>query len=224
MRHWGIILLSLNLLMTAYPLQAEEQGPLLGRIVDSVSQRLDYGLEAMVEAEEWFSDQRPTFQQYQLMPQLVWHYSPRYDFTIGYERDEIYSVDAEGNRTINRVNMAMLAATVKFPLRDWNISSKQLFEAGSSDEEDEIYMFRHLVRVDYTRPFLPFHITPFVSNEYFLDLAKGDITENRFTLGLGYAVNKAVNVELYGMRDDTWMPDGNSIVSPVVGLNVKVSF
>ncbi|PAW78575.1 MAG: hypothetical protein B9S32_06535 [Verrucomicrobia bacterium Tous-C9LFEB] len=202
----------------------ETQGPLMGRIVDSVSQRLDYGLEVMVESEQWFQDTKPTFLHYEIMPQLIWHYSPRYDFAIGYERDETYGVDEMGNDTIDRANQGWASMTVKIPLKDWYFSSRQQFQGGIGDSEGEIYTFRHLVRAEYRKPFLPLKITPFVSNEYFLNLREGDIAENRFTVGLLYPFNKAVSVELFGMRDDTWMPDGNSMVSPVVGMNVKVSF
>lgn len=206
-------------------LRAEEkQGPLMGRIVDSVSQRLDYGLEAMIESEQWFQDTRPEFLHYEIMPQLIWHYSPRYDFAIGYERDETYGIDEMGNDTIDRANQGWASMTVKVPLKDWYVTSRQQFQGGVGDSAGEIYTFRHLVRAEYRRPFLPLNITPFVSNEYFLDLRRGDITENRFTVGLSYPFNKAVSVELFGMRDDTWMPDGNSMVSPVAGLSVKVAF
>lgn len=203
--------------------RAEEQGPLIGRIVDSVSQRLDYGLEAMVESEQWFSDGKPTFEHYELMPQLIWHYSPRYDFTIGFERDETYSVDDMGDRSIVRDNLGWTAVTVKVPLKEWFVSSRQEFEAGTSDTGD-VYIWRQLVRVEYQKQFLPFKLMPFVENEYFLDLQKVEMMENRFVVGLSYPVNKVVNVELFGMRDDQWQPDGNSVVSPVVGLNVKVAF
>lgn len=204
-------------------LRAEEQGPLMGRIINSVSQRLDYGLEAAVESEEWFTDDRPTFLHYELMPQLIWHYSPRYDFAIGYERDETYQEADDGSTSIDRANQGWTAMTIKLPLQDWYFSSRQMFEAGTSDTGD-IYLFRHTVRVEYRREFLPLRITPFVTNEYFLNLSKGEIEENRLTAGLNYPFNKAVSVELFGMRDDQWMPDGNSMVSPVVGLNVKVAF
>lgn len=212
-------------LYSLHPLRADEtQGPLKGRIVDSVSQRLDYGLEVAVESEQWFQDTKPNFLHYEIMPQLIWHYSPRYDFAIGYERDETYGVDEMGNDTIDRANQGWASMTVKVPLKDWYFSSRQQFQGGMDDVEGEIYTFRHMVRAEYRKPFLPLKITPFVSNEYFLDLRRGNITENRFTVGLNYPFNKVVSVELFGMRDDTWMPDGNSMVSPVVGMNVKVAF
>lgn len=204
-----------------------DQGPFQSWLTVSYSQRLDYSLEFMMEGESRFQGEDPEWNRLELMPQLIWHYSPRYDFGIGYENnrtefmDDMESVGNEG----------FLFVTVKLPVREWTFSSRQRFQAGveeMEDMEETTAMFRHLVRVQYDNGHMPLKLVPYLENEWFFNLMDGYLSQNRVRAGLGYPVNSHVMVDVYGMRLDEWkemegMPDPH-VWLPVFGVSLNLEF
>lgn len=222
-KHHGIRLALVLLCFAVLPLRAEDDG-LQVWTMQSVSQRLDYGLEAMIEAEQHYATENDqTFLGSEITPQMVWHYSPRYDLGIGYERMDEW--DMHGMHSSS--DEGLVFATVLLPLRDWKFSSRQRFQFGV--EEDEMGMeettgtFRHRFQVVYEGERLPFHLMPFVANEWYFDLLDGEFTENRFWGGLRYRINKSAEAEVFGMRvDDFTHP--HDLTTPVVGVSLSLKF
>ncbi|MDX6767404.1 MAG: DUF2490 domain-containing protein [Candidatus Methylacidiphilales bacterium] len=208
------------LFVAILPLHAEDDG-LQVWTMQTVSQRMDYGLEALLESEQHVAvddGHHQVFRSNELTPQLVWHYSPRYDFGLGYERMDEWDMD--GMHTSS--DEGLIFGTILLPLRDWKFSSRQRFQFGA-EEAEATGNFRHRIQVAYEGERLPFKIMPFIANEWYFDLLAGDVTENRFWGGLRYRVNRAVEVELFGMRvDDFTLP--HEEVIPVAGVSLNLKF
>lgn len=183
------------------------------------TQNFDYGLTFDLETENRLSTEGSLYRRNEVTPSLRWRYSPRYDFGLGYENSE--SWDALDASTSG--HEGFLYATVKLPLREWNITSRQRFQGGVNREETS-NVFRHRLRLDYNNPRLPFRLQPFLANEWFLDLREFSLAENRFMVGLAYPLNRAAQLELYGMRQDQWTVGGELATTPVVGLNLSLNF
>lgn len=203
---------------TAGPLRAEDDG-LQVWTMESVSQRLDYGLEAILEAEQRYATEHAqSFSRNEITPQLVWHYSPRYDFGVGYERMDEWDMD--GVHT--SADEGLIFGTVLWSLKDWKLSSRQRFQLGV-EEGETTGVFRHRLQVVYEGERLPFRVMPFLANEWYYDLMDGTFTENRLWGGLRYRINRATEVEVFGMRvDDFTHP--HELTIPVVGLALNLKF
>jgi hypothetical protein len=195
--------------------------PFQSWLTASWSQRYDYGLEGTVEVEQRFASGPNVYQRYEITPQLIWHFSPRYDFSVGYEEnrewDEAHH-DQGGHE-------AFASTTIKLPLKQWLFTSRQRVQGGFMDGGESSLVFRQQTRLSYEIPRLPFRLKPFVQDEWFFDLINGGgLQENRAMIGLRYTFNKAWGAELYGMRLDQWTPSGQRTTTPVLGLNLNASF
>ena len=177
---------------------------------------MDYGLEAAVEAENRFSAQGRLYRHYEVTPELIWHYSPRYDFSLGYEESGTYH-----HEDLEQGHQGYLTTTLKLDVKEWRFGSRQRLQAGT-DNGATVWIFRQKNRVAYAGVFLPFDLVPFLADEWFCDLQGGGITENRVQLGLSRALNEKSKIELYGMWVDQWMPHHSS--TPVFGLNFTLNF
>jgi hypothetical protein len=199
--------------------QAEGNAPLQGWLNTSVSQRFDYSLVAKVEAEAWGSAGNPGLARYEFTPQLLWHYSPRYDFTVGYQHSETFRQNEAGLEG----DTAVIAAQINVPFAkdDWLFTSRQRFQFGSGDPA-YANIFRHQVTLQYLG-LLPDRIKPFLADEYFVSFLAGDISENRASIGVNYQVNRVTSIDLYFMADHTWSP-GQIAFTPVMGLNLNLHF
>lgn len=211
--------LGLLVMMLSCSVVRGEQGPMESWLTASIAQRLDYGLEFKLESESRFSDEANPWRRLELTPQVIWHYSPRYDFGAGYENNWQESTAGE----LSQGHEGFIFATLKLGLRDWNFFSRQRLQFGVVESE-EVGVFRHEVTVVYEGKRLPFGLKPFVSNEYFFDLFFGELSDNRVRVGLRYDINEHVSTEVYGMRVDRWSGDDEHQWSPVLGVTVSLEF
>ena len=84
------------LLLVVLPFQKgvrAEKGPTQSWLMTSISQRLDYGLSLVLESENRFFDEGPAWHRYEIRPLLMWNYSPRYDFHLGYQNSGTFIKD-----------------------------------------------------------------------------------------------------------------------------------
>lgn len=190
-------------------------------LTSSWSQRYDYGLEAMVEVEQRFSSEASLYKRYEITPQILWHYSPRYDFSLGYEENRQWN-EADHDQAGHE---GFVSTTFRLPLQQWLLTSRQRVQGGFMDDGDPTLVFRQQTRLSHDIPWLPFRLRPFVQDEWFFDLIHGGgLQENRAMVGLRYTINKTWGAELYGMRLDEWTPSGQLTTTPVLGLNLNLTF
>ncbi len=206
------------LFLSAFSLRAGETRAFESWLGMGIHQRLDYGLEVGLESQEWLSssDQSPVLRHWEISPTVTWHYSPRYDFFLGYERETEWTTERQ---TIN-TDLAVSGFTVLLPLGKWDLRSQQRFETGANDEKT-VADFRHLTRVVYHG--FSDRWAPYVSNEWFFNLMEGDVTQNRFLVGIEYHLTKSLTAEFYGMRRDEWEAD-NLSTTPIFGINLNWNF
>lgn len=197
---------------------AADQDPQIWTM-QSIAQRLDYGLEAVLNAEQRYGiSSGQAFRRNELTPQIIWHYSPRYDFGLGYERMDQW--DADGGHA--SADEGLFFATVHLPWRDWKLTSRQRFQFGV-EEGQATGVFRHRVQMAYVGKRLPLGLEPFVANEWFFNLLEGELVANRFWGGLRYPVHRRLEIEIFGMRVDEWN-NTRSFTTPVAGLAINLQF
>lgn len=185
----------------------------------SLSQNLDYNLTAVVETENRQAFQSPSWIHTEIDPQLMWRYSPRYDFTAGLEWSSTQY--PEMSRSIGY--QPFLETRIKAHSGRWDLSSRQRFQTGT-DTGTYVAMFRQLTRLQYRLPGYSDRVSLYLDDEWFLNLLAGQINENRVSLGTSFTLNKAVNLELFGMLQTLSNAGGVSGNIPVLGIKAIFAF
>ena len=184
-----------------------------------MSQGLDYSLTAILEAENRIALQSPSWRYTEIVPQLMWRYSPRYDFATGLE----WSASTVPGMSEIIGYQPFLETRIKWQRGRWDISSRQRFQTGA-DTEGFVAMFRQLSRIQYRLQGFGDRLSLYAADEWFLNLLQGQIQENRAELGASYALNSHMNLEFYGMLQNLWNANGVSGAIPVLGCKAILSF
>ena len=184
-----------------------------------VSQGLNYNLTAILEAENRLSFQSPSWRYTEIIPQLMWRYSPRYDFATGLE----WSASRVPGMSEITGYQPFLETRIKWQRARWDVSSRQRFQTGG-DTEGFVAMFRQLSRAQYRLQGFGDRLSLYVADECFLNLLQGQIQENRAELGTSYAFNSHMTLEVYGMLQNLWNVNGVSGSIPVIGCKAILSF
>lgn len=183
-----------------------------------VEQRLDYALGVRVETETRMAVDGSLFRRNEIRTLLTWEYSPRHAFLLGYENSL-----TERPEELEDGHDLIAAWDVKVPVQDWYLTSRQRIQYGYEGEM-ETGLFRHRVDLMWMNSRLPFRLTPYLFNEWFLDVLEGEMRQNRVGLGLRYPVSENIGVGVFGMRWDRWMVSGEHFVTPVVGVQGFIKF
>ncbi len=184
-----------------------------------VSQGLDDNLTAILEAENHLAFQSPSWRYTEIVPQLMWRYSPRYDFATGLE----WSASRVPGMSEIIGYQPFLETRIKWQRGRWDVSSRQRFQMGS-DTEGFVTMFRQLSRAQYRLQGFGDRLSLYVADEWFLNLLQGQIQENRAELGSSYALNSQMTIEVYGMLQNLWNVNGVSGAIPVLGCKAIFAF
>ena len=184
-----------------------------------ISQGLDYNLTAALEGENRQAFESPSWRYTEFVPQLMWRYSPRYDFATGLEWS---ASKVPGMAEITGYE-PFLETRIKWQRGRWDVSSRQRFQTGS-DSEGFVAMFRQLSRAQYRLQGFGDRLSIYAADEWFLNLLQGQIQENRTELGTSYALNSHMNVEVYGMLQNLWNENGVSGSIPVIGCKAILDF
>lgn len=185
----------------------------------SVSQNLDYNLTAILETENRQAFQSPSWVHTEIDPQLMWRYSPRYDFATGLE----WSATRFSGMPTTIGYQPFLETRIKWNFRRWDFSSRQRFQTGS-DDGSYVAMFRQLTRLQYRLPGFDDRLSLYLADEWFLNLLSGQLNENRAVLGTVFALNRAINLELFGMIQSLSNAGGVSGNIPVIGCKAIFAF
>jgi hypothetical protein len=183
-----------------------------------ISQRLEYNLSAMIEAENRILSSSPYWVYNEVDPQILWRYSPRYDFTGGME---FSSWRYPGSQMMGY--QPFVDTRIKWNGGRWSFSSRQRFQTGS---EGRVYvaMFRQLSRLQYQLSGFSNRLSLYAADEWFLDLVTGQLPENRAFFGSSYALNAAVNLEFYGVLQTFANYNGLSGNLPGIGIKAVCAF
>jgi len=184
-----------------------------------ISQGLDCNLTAILEAENRLAFQSPSWRYAEIVPQLMWRYSPRYDFTAGLE----WSAWKVPRMPEIVGYQPFIETGIKWQRGRWDVSSRQRFQTGS-DTDGFVAMFRQLSRVQYRLQGFGDRMSLYAADEWFLNLLQGQIQENRAELGTSYALNAHMNIEVYGMLQNLWNANGISGSIPVIGCKAILAF
>jgi hypothetical protein len=184
------------------------------------SQILDYGLQPSFRFESRFEKDASEFSYYEIEPMLNWRYSPRWEFALGFERDE--RVEIEDEEEI--VNIPNINVLLKLSLKKWLATNLFRMEFMFPErEEDSSVTYRNRTQLQTTWMMGAQQITPFVFEEWFLNLNEAEITQNRCGIGVGTTIVPHWMAQLYLMRLDEKMGESWEW-HPVLGFQILAQF
>ncbi len=181
-------------------------------------QRLDYSLGIRVETETRMATDESLFRRNELRAWATWDYSPRHRFQLGYENSL-----TETSKGLEEGHDLLAAWDIRVPFGEWNLNSRQRIQYGFEGDR-ETGLFRHRVDLMWLDAPLPFLLTPYAFNEWFLDFLEGETRQNRVGLGLAYPVSDNIGLAVFAMRWDRWSDNGKHTVTPVVGIQYMMKF
>lgn len=183
------------------------------------SQNLDYALTPSLRWQGRFEEDFSRFSYYEIEPMITWRYSPRWDFAVGYERDERVEPTEESSNTPN------LNALLKLPMRDWDISN--LFRIGfnvpESEQSEWRPVYQNLSSIKTRWPMGSRIFEPFFSEEFFLHMGEGEFIENRLSIGVALPIIPHWMGSLAFMRLDEKTPEGWQW-HPVIVAQMELQF
>ena len=99
----------------------------------------------------------------------------------------------------NRLN---LNSTVRFPLKKFTLSDRNVFERRLRHPGVDATRYRNRLQVDYPTQVEGFKFNVFVSNEVFYDWSFNAWVRNRFAAGVSKAWNKQLTTDIYYLRQN----------------------
>ena len=193
----------------------------------SWTQKIAQGIDVGFRFESRWEEDISRFAYYEIEPMIAWRYSPRWDFGLGYERDERFQPKEEISHVPN------LEATLKvprqpwklIPILDWRLSNR--FRVDFTLPEDEKVdwqpIYRNRTKWETHWRWGSKELVPFVFEEWFLNLDRGNFTQNRVGIGLGIPIVPHWVARLYWMRFDEKTPQGWEW-HPVLGFQLQTQF
>lgn len=182
----------------------------------SYSQTIQYSLQPSLRLEMRFEDDLSEFAYYEIEPMILWRYSPRWDFAVGYERDQRLEPMEEIDHAPN------INAWLKIPMKEWTVIHRFRLEwvLPESNENDRV-VFRN--RTEWHKRWTWGHkdISTYIFEEWFLNTNEGEISENRAGIGFSYPINPHWSLQAYFMRMDQFTINE---WNPVLGLQLQTSF
>lgn len=190
-------------------------------------QTLGNGLDVGLRWEGRWEEDISQFAYHETEAMLTWRHSPRWDFTLGYERDERLKPMEEVDHVPN------IGAVLRIPRQPWKIIPVLDWRASNRFRVD------FMVTEDESRDWTPVYrnrtdwearwrwgskeLVPFIFDEWFVDLDRREFTRNRVGMGLGVPIVPHWLARLYWMRVDekvneTWE------WHPVVGFQILTQF
>jgi len=193
----------------------------------SWTQNLGSGFDAGLRWEGRWEDDISKFAYYELEPMLTWRYSPRWDFALGYERDERIKPAEEITHVPN------IAATFRIhsqpwkliPVLDWRLSNRSRMEFMVPEDSGRDWQPIYRNRTDWDARWRwgSRELIPFVFEEWFFNMDGGDFAQNRFGVGIGMPIVPHWVARVYWMRLDEKV--GNQWEwHPVFGFQIQAQF
>lgn len=189
----------------------------------NIGHSLDLGLRWEGRWEEGMS----RFAYFETEPVLTWRHSPRWDFTLGYERDERIAPMGEVDHVPNVSATARLPRQPwrLFPTLDWRFDNRFRADFMVPEEtgRDWTPVYRNRSEMEGRWKVGAVEMVPFLFDEWFLDMKDGALTQNRMGVGLGWPILRHWMVRAYWMRLDEKIA-GAWEWHPVTGIQVWAQF
>lgn len=191
--------------------------------IQTLGNSLDVGLRWEGRWEEDIS----TFSYYEVEPMLIWRYSPRWDFGVGYERDERLKPmeDVEHVPNVSAMLKIPRQPWRLIPIFDWRFTNRfrMDFMVSENNAQDWAPVYRNRTDWEARWRWGSKELVPFVFDEWFVDLNQREFTENRAGLGIGVPIVPHWMARLYWMRHDEKV-QGVWTWHPVVGVQIDTQF
>lgn len=191
----------------------------------SYTQKFDYGLEGGVRFEPRLDDDFSRFAYYELEPMINWRYSPRWDFSVSYERDEFLEKHTEDEPETQVDDLAAASATLKIPLKDWLVLNQFRTEwvVPENNDKDWSTNYRNQTEVQTTWRWGSKELVPYAFEEWSYNFQAGEFIQNRLGVGIGIPIVPHWMARVYFMRFDERTMQGWQW-HPVLGVQVDAQF
>lgn len=193
----------------------------------SWTQTLGNGLDLGLRWEGHWEEDLSRFAYHEVEPMLLWRWSPRWDFGVGYERDERWVPMAEVTHVPN------VAATFRLPRQpwkllpalDWRLTNRSRLDFLLPEDAAREWrpVFRNRTEWETRWRWGSKELVPFLFEEWLLDLRAGAFAQNRLGVGLGIPLLPHWLARIYAMRLDEKIA-GVWEWHPVVGVQVQTQF
>ena len=117
-------------------------------------------------------------------------------------------------------NRLSLPLTVRFPIRKFIVSDRNLFERRIRHPGINSTRYRNKLQVDHPVGPKPLSLSAFIADEVFYDWSFDDWVRNRFQVGVSHVFNKHFTGDLYYLRQN----DGRSIPGDLNVIGVALKF
>ncbi len=193
----------------------------------SWTQTLGNGLDLGLRWEGHWEEDLSQFAYHEVEPMLLWRWSPRWDFGVGYERDERWVPMAEVNHVPN------VSATFRLPRQPWKLlpaldgrlanRSRLDFLLPEDAAREWRPIFRNRTEWETRWRWGGNELVPFLFEEWLFDLRAGAFVQNRLGVGLGIPLLPHWLARIYAMRLDEKIA-GVWKWHPVVGVQIQTQF
>jgi hypothetical protein len=200
--------------------RAEELQPVQIWVEEKVSYSPRKDLTFIVKTEQRVSTEDRFLRHLETVPEVIWNASDIHSAFVGYKRIDLWNSKGESSSS----DMAVFGHNATFPLaEDWRLASRQMFEAGVSDDEST-GQFRYRLTLSHQNKQFLWGVKTALSNEWYYDFDTDRISQNRLKLAFSHSIGEHVEWEIYAMRRDDWLPGDSHLLTPVVGLSIDVLF
>jgi len=184
-----------------------------------ISQRFDYGLEAMVATESRWAAEGRSLRSLEVMPELIWHYSPHWDFGVGFQKMQNWTADGEEMSQ----EIFYGSTTFKLPLgKLYSLSNKTLLGKGTISMGHDLTILRNSTRLTYKRWM---RVTPYIQKDFYWDLEPTfGVTEDLWSVGASLMLNRATSFDIYGMLNKLNADDGGKETLSIIGVGINLMF
>jgi len=103
-----------------------------------------------------------------------------------------------------------------------DLSDNSIFEYRSRKHKEDVWRYRNEFMIKFPE-FKDLPLQPYVADEVFVDLNRGDFLKNRIYAGVYYKLAKNIKAEVYYMRQETRSSSGWKSLG-VLGTTLNISF
>lgn len=202
------------------------ENPMQGWLEVEASAPLTQQVRVEISTESRLSSEARSLRQQEVVPKLIWAAHKNVDFGVGYEYNHQW--DLTGKEEVNE-HLGLVFATFKYRWGQWQIKSRQKFEAGTETDceghSETQGTFRQKTTFSYDIPGWPIKLAPYIADEWFYDLAgECDLKQNRLIGGVVWEATDNLEVTIYGMRIDSWNSLDISQMTPVFGTSLSIKY